>query len=378
VIPFSKPFFSGDDIKEISANIEKILRSGRLTSGPFVKRFERAFAEFIGTRRAVALNSGTAALHTSLFALGVKSGDEVIVPSNTFVATANAALYVGAKPIFADSDPSTFNISPNEIEEKISRKTKAMIVVHLAGNPCDLEETLKIAEDHNIPLIEDCAHAHGAKYRGVNCGTFGVVGGFSFYPTKIVTAAEGGIVATDDEALAEKIRILRNQGRDAFGPSEIVEMGFNYRLSEVHAAIGLAQIKHIHDFITQRNKLAKIYNQGLTGIKWLKPQHIKNGNLCSYYAYIVKLTDGAPVSRDTLMRKLDDKGIETSVLYHPVHLQPFYVKVFGHRKGELPIAEEMGEKNLALPLYNGMKAEDVMRVVDAIKEMSARAKRASY
>ena len=378
MIPFSKPFFSGDDIKEISANIEKILRSGRLTSGPFVKRFERAFAEFIGTRRAVALNSGTATLHTSLFALGVKSGDEVIVPSNTFVATANAALYVGAKPIFADSDPSTFNISPNEIEEKISRKTKAMIVVHLAGNPCDLEETLKIAEDHNIPLIEDCAHAHGAKYKGVNCGTFGVVGGFSFYPTKIVTAAEGGIVATDDEALAEKIRILRNQGRDAFGPSEIVEMGFNYRLSEVHAAIGLAQIKHIHDFITQRNKLAKIYNQGLTGIKWLKPQHIKNGNLCSYYAYIVKLTDGAPVSRDTLMRKLDDKGIETSVLYHPVHLQPFYVKVFGYGKGELPIAEEMGEKNLALPLYNGMKAEDVMRVVDAIKEMSARAKRASY
>lgn len=370
VIPFSKPFFSEEDTKEISANIEEILRSGWLTSGPFVKKFEGAFAEFIGTRRAVALNSCTAALHTSLFALGVKSGDEVVVPSNTFVATANAALYVGAKPIFADSDLATFNISPHEIQGKISGKTKAIIVVHLAGNPCDLKETLEIAEDHNIVVIEDCAHAHGSKYGDVGCGTFGVSGCFSFYPTKVVTAAEGGIMTTDDEALAKKIRILRNHGRDAFGPSEIVEMGFNYRLSEVHAAIGLAQIKHLNDFITQRNKLAKIYNQGLTKIKWLKPQHIKNGNLCSYYAYIVKLTDGAPVSRDTLMRKLNDTGIGTSVLYHPVHLQPFYVRLFGYRKGELPIAEELGEKSLALPLYNGMKAEDAMEVVDAIKEIS--------
>lgn len=373
VIPFSKPYFSNDDIKEINVRIEEILRSGWLTSGPVVRQLEESFAEFIGTKHTVALNSCTAALHTALLALGVKSGDEVIVPSNTFVATANAALYVGAKPVFADSDPKTFNISPDDVQGKISKKTKAIIVVHLAGNPCSMKEIVEIAEDHNVIVIEDCAHAHGAKYKGVNCGTVGEAGCFSFYPTKIVTMAEGGIVTTNDESLAGKISLMRNHGRDGYGSSEIVEMGFNYRLSEIHAAIGLAQIKHIRDFVEQRCKLAKVYNQELSKISWLKPQCVEDSNLCSYYVYIVKLADEAPMSRDMLMRRLKDKGVETSVLYHPVHLQPFYVKLFGYQSGELPVAEELGEKSLALPLYNGMKSEEIPRVVDAIKEISQKA-----
>lgn len=369
VIPFSKPFFSEEDIKEVNARVEEILRSGWLTSGPIVKRFEKAYAEFVGAKHAVALNSCTAALHAALLVSGVKSGDEVVVPSNTFCATANAALYIGARPVFADSDPLTFNITPHEVQKRISRKTKAIIVVHLGGNPCDMKEIVEVAVDHNIPLIEDCAHAHGAKYKGVSCGTFGIAGCFSFYPSKIVTASEGGIVTTDEEALANRIRILRNHGRATFGPSEVVELGFNYRLSEVHAAIGITQLKHITRFLEVRNKLAEIYNEKLASIKWIEPQRIRNGNLCSYYVYIVKLTDEAPVSRDVLMKKLSDRGIATSVLYHPVHLQPFYVKLFGYRKGELPVAEELGEKSLALPLYNGMKADEVTRVIDAIKEM---------
>lgn len=369
VIPFSKPFFSEEDIKEINARIEEILRSGWLTSGPVVERFEGAFADFVGTKHAVALNSCTAALHTTLLVLGVGSGDEVVVPSNTFVATANAAIYVRAKPVFADSDPLTFNIAPHEIQERISRKTKAIIVVHVGGNPCDMKEIQEIATDHNIPLIEDCAHAHGARYKGVNCGTFGIAGCFSFYPTKIVTAAEGGIVTTDDEALANRIRILRNHGRATSGPSEVVELGFNYRLSEVHAAIGITQLKHVTHFLEARNKLAEVYNERLASTKWLEPQRIRNGNLCSHYVYIVKLTDEAPLGRDALMKRLRDQGIETSVLYHPVHLQPFYVKLFGYRKGELPVAEELGEKSLALPLYNGMKVDDVAGVVEAIRDV---------
>jgi len=371
-IPFSKPLFTDDDIREINANIEEILRSGRLTSGPFVKRFERAFAELVGTEQAVALNSGTAALHTALLASGVKSGDEVVVPSNTFVATANVALSAGAKPVFADSDPSTFNIAPNEIQKKISPKTKAIIVVHLGGNPCDMKEITEIAANHNIPVIEDCAHAHGARYNGVNCGTFGVVGCFSFYPTKIVTAAEGGIVTTEDEAVANGIRILRNHGRATSGPSEVVELGFNYRLSEVHAAIGITQLKHVTHFVEARNKLAAMYTERLASIRWLEPQHIRNGNLCSYYVYIVKLTDEAPMSRDMLMEGLSDLGIETSILYHPVHLQPVYVKLFGYRKGELPVVEELGERSLALPLYNGMNADDITRVVETIRDVAAK------
>ena len=370
MIPFSRPYFSDGDIREINARIEEILRSGWLTSGSFVQRFEKEFAEFVGTKHAVALNSGTAALHSVLLALGVKGGDEVVVPSNTFVATANVALYLGAKPVFADSNLETFNVSPYEIQRKISGKTKAAIIVHLAGNPCDMKEILEIAEDRDIPVVEDCAHAHGAKYDGVNCGTFGVAGGFSFYPTKIMTTAEGGVVTTDDEALAEKIRVIRNHGRAAFGPSKIVEKGFNYRLSEVHAAIGLTQIEHVHEFVAHRNKLAEIYNQEVTKIKWLKPQQVKNGNLSSYYTYIAKLTDEAPISRDTLRRKLEARGIETSVLYYPVHLQPLYVRLFGYHKGELPVVEELGEKSLALPLYNGMKTKQAAQVVETLKAVS--------
>jgi len=369
IIPLARPLFEDEDIKEISTRIEEVLRSGWLTSGPLVKDFERNFAEFIGSKQAVALNSCTAALHTVLLALRVKKGDEVIVPSNTFVATANTALYVGAKPVFADSSPETFNISPGEIQEKVSKKTKAVIIVHLAGNPCDMQKIQEIATDHDIPIIEDCAHAHGSEYKGVKCGIFDVAGCFSFYPTKIVTCAEGGIVTTNDEALAERIRILRNHGRAAFGPSEIVDLGFNYRLSEVHAAIGLTQLKHIQDFVSLRNKLARIYCQELRNIKWIRPQRIEDGSLCSYYAYIVKLTDEAPIGRDTLMKKLKEKGIETSVLYHPVHLQPFYVKLFGYKRGVLPVAEELGEKSIALPLHNGMKAKEVTSIVSAIKEI---------
>ena len=369
-VSLSKPFFTDEDLKTITQRIKETLISGWLTSGPLVKTFEDQFAKFVGTKEAVALNSCTAGLHASLLALGVESGDEVIVPSDTFVATANAAVYIGAKAIFADSDPDTFNISPEEIRRKISPKTKAIIAVHLAGNPCDMNEIVEIAKAHNVPLIEDCAHAHGAKYKGSRCGTFGVAGVFSFYPTKIVTAAEGGMITTNDAALAQKARIIRNHGRAAFGPAEIVELGYNYRLSEIHAALGLAQFKHINTFISLRNKLAKIYDRELTKIKWIKPQRVENGNLCSYYTYAVKLTEEAPMNRNALMQHLKNKAIETSVMYNPVHLQPYYVRLYGHKKGELPVAEDLGNNGLALPLHNRMSAEDVRIVVTALREAS--------
>ncbi len=369
-IPFSKPCFSDEDISEVLNGIEAVLRSGWLTSGVNVRKLEEQFAKFIGVKQAVAVNSCTAALHIILLALGIKDGDEVIVPTNTFVATANAVLYVGGKPVFADSEPDTFNISPEDVQNKISKKTKAIIIVHLGGNPCEMRELRELAEDYNVALIEDCAHAHGAKYRDVNCGTFGVAGAFSFYPTKVITTAEGGMVTTNCENMAEKVKIIRNHGRAGFGPYEITEMGYNYRMSEVHAVIGLNQLKHINEFVKHRNRIARIYKEELSKIGWIKPQLVKDGNLCSYYAYIVKLTEDAPLSRDMLVQELNKRGVMTSVLYHPIHLQPFYIKISKNRPCHLPIAEELGRKSFALPIYNGMSVEEATYVIDTLKNIA--------
>jgi perosamine synthetase len=286
------------------------------------------------------------------------------------VATANVALYVGAKPVFVDSDPETFNISPKDIENKISKKTKAIIVVHLGGNPCDMDAIHRIAEENDLMLIEDCAHAHGAKYRGRSCGTFGVASAFSFYPTKVMTTGEGGIVVTNDQRLAEKIKMIRNHGRASYGPAEIISLGFNYRMSEINAVLGLSQLAHVSEYVETRNKFAKLYNEELSKIKWVIPQKVREENLSSYYVYIVKLEDSAPVTRDELMLKLKEKGIETSILYKPIHLQPYYRKLFGFTKGYLPVAELLGERTLALPLYSCMSTQDIEYVVETLKQVS--------
>jgi perosamine synthetase len=371
-IPFSRPCFSDRDLEEIASRVREVLRTGWLTSGPLVSKFEEQFADFVGTEFAVALNSCTAALHSILLALGITKGDEVIVPANTFVATPNVALYVGAKPVFADSDPETFNISPKDIEDKISEKTKAIIVVHLCGNPCDMDAIRKIAEENNLMLIEDCAHAHGAKYKGQSCGTFGIASAFSFYPTKVMTTGEGGIVVTNDQKLAEKIRMIRNHGRASYGPAEIIDLGFNYRMSEINAVLGLSQLAHVSEYVENRNRFAKLYSEELSKIKWLTTQKVREGNLSSYYAYNVKLEDDAPVTRDELMLKLKEKGVETSILYRPVHLQPYYSKLFGFTRGYLPVAELLGERTLALPLYSCMSTQDIEYVVETLKQVSGK------
>lgn len=369
-VPFSRPCFSDEDLNEITSRIREVLRSGWLTSGPFVQQFEEKFAEFIDVDYSVALNSCTAALHSILLALGIGKGDEVIVPSNTFVATVNAALYVGAKPVFADSDPETFNISPKEIENKISNKTKAVIVVHLGGNPCDMDEICEIVDESKLMLIEDAAHAHGAKYKGKNCGTFGIASAFSFYPTKLMTTGEGGMVTTSDQKLADRIRTIRNHGRASYGPAYIVDLGFNYRMSDINAVVGLTQLEHLREYIEKRNLLAKSYDDELSGIVWLTPQKVRDGNLSSYYVYIVKVENNTATTRDKLMLKLNEKGIGTSILYEPVHLQPFYSRLFGFNQGVLPVAEELGERTVALPIYNDMSVEDSKYVVEMLKQVS--------
>lgn len=369
MIPFAIPNFSEEDLEQISTKVKEVLKSGWLTSGPLGKEFEDKFAELVGTNYAVALNSCTAALHASLISLGIKEGDEVIVPSNTFIATANAVLYVGAKPVFADVDPKTFNISPIDIEEKLSSKTKAIIVVHLAGNPCDMNKILQIAKTHNLFLIEDSAHAHGALYKGHGCGSFGESGCFSFYPTKVLTCAEGGMVVTNKKDVADKIRIIRNHGRAGYGPNANTEIGFNYRLSDVHAAIGLSQLDRAKEFVDERNRIAKRYSQELSGISWIRPQFIESGNLCSFYAYVLMLENDAPLTRNEVMEYLKNKGVGSSILYNPVHLQPIYKRLFGYQRGMLPVTEEIGDQSLAIPLFSGMDDEQVSCVIKTLKEL---------
>jgi perosamine synthetase len=368
-IPFAKPYFDDDDLDEIGSKIKDVLRSGWLTSGPKTQEFEKQFASYTGASYSVAVNSCTAALHSIMLGLGIKQGDEVIVPSDTFVATANVALYVGAKPILADSDPETFNISAEDIQKKITKKTKAIIVVHLAGNPCDMKEIDEIAEDHKVTVIEDAAHAHGSKYEDRYCGTLGLAAAFSFYPTKVMTCGEGGMVTTNDSKLADKIKMIRNHGRAAYGPAEIVELGFNFRMTDIHAVIGLVQLKHLNEYVSHRNSLAKVYAEQLSKVGWLTPQKVRQGNLCSYYVYNVKLEDGAPLTRDDLATRLNQKGVGTSILYHPVHSQPFYSKLY--KKGNaFPIAQELGEKTIALPMFNNLSADDVKYVVETITQVA--------
>ena len=358
--------------EEITETVQKVLKSGWFILGEEVEKFEKEFSSYIGVKYGIGVNSGSDALYLAVKALGIGRGDEVIVPTNTFAATANVALYVGAKPVFADSDLETFNISPKDVRDKISKKTKAIIVVHLCGNPCDMDALCKIAEENDLMLIEDCAHAHGAKYKGRSCGTFGIASAFSFYPTKVMTTGEGGMVVTNDQRLAEKIKIIRNHGRASYGPAEIIDLGFNYRMPEINAILGLSQLIHINEYVENRNKFANLYNEQLAKIKWLTPQKVREGNLSSYYAYNIKLEDDAPVTRDELMLKLKEKGVETSILYNPVHLQPYYSKLLGFTKGRLPVAELLGERTLALPLYSCMSTEDIKYVVEKLKQVSGK------
>jgi len=352
-VPFAKPSFTEKDLSEILSNMKSVLVSGWLTCGKNVETLEKRFSEVIGTKEAVAVNSCTAALHSTLVALSIESGDEVIVPSNTFVATANAALCTGARPVFADSDPDKFNLSPEDVEKKVTRKTKAIIAVHLAGNPCDMKELSEIAHDHRITLLEDCAHAHGSKSNGRNCGTFGVAGAFSFYATKIMTAAEGGMVVTDDQKMAQRIRRIRSHGRGGYGPIETTELGYNYRMSDIHAVIALSQLQHLSDFVVQRQRIANAYDRLFSETDWVKPQLIKEGNVCPYYVYLLKVAKEAPISRDQLAQRLGEKGIATSVLYYPVHTQPFYAEILDKDPG-CPVAVDLGKRTIAVPMYNGM------------------------
>lgn len=364
VIPVADPYISEDDVKAVAGAV----RNKRLSQGKCVEKFEKAFSDYLKSSQALAVVNGTAALHLALLAVGVEPGNEVIVPSFTFVASSNCVLYVGAKPVFVDIDPRTFNIDPQKIEKAISPKTKAIVVVHYAGQPADLDPILKIAEKHCLPVIEDAAEAHGAMYRNRMAGSIGCVGCFSFYPNKNMTTGEGGMIVTNSRTISEKICLLRSHGQDS--RYHHVMIGYNYRMTDILAALGLAQLRKLDWILRKKQEVAKYYDQLLSSEEDIQTPYIIQDATHAYMFYTVKFRSES--IRDRVMQHLGKKGVETRVAFPPVHLQPCYRSLYGYKEDYLPITEDCAKRVLSLPIYPHIRKEDqdfvAKTVFEAIKK----------
>ncbi|MCW4053314.1 MAG: DegT/DnrJ/EryC1/StrS family aminotransferase [Candidatus Bathyarchaeota archaeon] len=340
--------------EEIEA-VVKVMRGGPLTNalgaGPMVTQFEKKFAEFAGVRHAVAVNTGTAALHSTVVAAGVKQGDEVILPSFTFVATAEAVVMAGGKPVFADIDPRTYNLSLVEIERNLTEKTRAIVPVDLYGFPVDIKPMRKIAAEHGLAIVEDAAQAHGATYAGKPVGFFADGACWSLYATKNMTTGEGGIVTTSSDEMAENLRLLRTHGEKAKYAS--LMLGYNYRMSEIQAAIGLVQLEKLPSLVAKRRENAKSLTRLLAGSDMLKLPEESEERRHSWYLYTVRLRNTAGNERDAIVEKLQKKGIGAVAYYvNPVHLMPYYRETFGERR--LPETEKAASQVLSLPVHPGV------------------------
>ena len=363
--------------KEEEHEVLSVLRSRWLSMGPVTERFEAAFTEYLGGGYAIAVSNGTAALHLALASFGIEKGDEVILPSLTFVATANAALYVGAKPVFADiASTQNLNISSEEIKKKITKKTRAIMVMHYGGYPCDMKAILEIARRYGLIVIEDAAHAPGAEYHGKKCGLIGDIGCFSFFSNKNLVTGEGGMVVTRNKTLAKRIQRMRSHGMEALSwdkyrghvsSYDIEGLGYNYRTTEIQSALGLAQLKKLNRNNRKRKKLVELYVNGLQEIEGISIPFLKFKGQPSYHLFPILV---APhIDRNKVMEKLKHFGIQTSVHYPPVHLFSFYRRGFGLKRGMLPKTEEVSRREATLPLHPKMDAEDVKWIAKRVIEV---------
>ena len=374
MIPYGR---QGIDEADIQAVID-VLRSDWITTGPKVSEFEQAVANYVGAKYAVAVSSGTAALHTAMYAIGVGPGDEVILPPMTFVATANCVVFQGATPVFADVDPDTLLINPAEVESKITERTKAIIAVDYAGQPCDYNALRHIAERHGLVLIADACHSIGAQFNGRNVGTLADLSVFSFHPVKHITTGEGGMVVTDETQFAEKMRRFRNHGitsdhhqRRSQGSwfYEMLELGYNYRISDFQCALGLAQLKKLPLFLEKRRRIASQYDNAFASVSTIQPLSLQKNVLHAYHLYVIKLNLKAlDFSRNNLFQKLRDNHIGSNVHYIPVYLHPYYRKNFGTHSNLCPIAEKVYEQIISIPIYPGMTDQDIKKVINVLIE----------
>lgn len=342
--------------------------------GPVTQQFEEEFAKYLGVKYAFGVANGTAALHIAHKVLGIAENDEVIVPSLTFVATANSVLYCGAKPVFADiTSLDDFNISPEDIIEKITSKTKAITIVHYGGYPCDMDAIMKIASDHNLKVIEDAAHAPGAEYKSKKCGTIGDIGCFSFFSNKNLATGEGGMIVTNNEALAEKIRIMRSHGMTTLTwdrhkghaySYDVIDIGFNYRINEMASALGLVQLKKLDENNEKRRKIVDEYRIRLNSISEIsipfRNYKVKSSN------HIFPILLSKNIERNAFIDTLKEKGIQTSIHYPPIHLFTYYRKMFGFKEEILPKTEFVGTHEVTLPLYPMMTEKEIEYLVSCI------------
>lgn len=356
MIPINSPIIGEEEIEAVV----KVLRKGPLTNalgaGPMVTQFEKAFADFCGVKHAVAVNTGTAALHSAIVAGGVKNGDEVILPSFTFVATAEAVVLAGGRPVFADIDPATYNIAPSEIEKNITKKTRAILPVDLYGFSADFDPINEIAAKHGLTVVEDAAQAHGATYKGKPAGSFSKAACWSLYASKNITTGEGGVITTDNDETDELLRLMRTHGEKAKYAS--LMLGYNYRMSEIQAAIGLAQMGKLHSFASKRRENAKKLTKILSKTDRLQLPEESKDRQHSWYLYTVRVKGASENERNTLVEKLKKKDIGAEAYYvHPVHTMPYYRDSFGSRK--LPETEKASKQVLSLPIHPGVTEEQV-------------------
>lgn len=374
LIPYGRQSIDEKDVAAVCA----ALRSDYLTTGPIVAAFENVVADFVGAPHAVAVSSGTAALHSAMYAIGIESGDEVILPPVTFAATANCIVYQGGTPVFADVEPETLLIDPIEVEKKITPNTKAIIGVDYAGQPCDWDALREIANKYNLILVADGCHALGAEYKGVKVGSLADLTAFSFHPVKHITTGEGGMITTNKSDYAEKINIFRNHGitsdhrqREKTGSwfYEMTDLGFNYRITDFQSALGISQLKKLPDFLKKRREIADQYNIFFSSRESAKPLSVKIDRLHAYHLYVVKLHTDEENSRQNVFDQLRKNGIGVNIHYIPVHLHPFYRKNFGYKAGDYPVAEKAFESILSLPMFPSLKKDEIEHVIENIKQI---------
>jgi perosamine synthetase len=357
----SQPEITPEDIEAVTG----VLKGPCLALGPKLAAFEKAFAEYVGAAYAVAVNSGTSALHLAVRALDIGPGDEVITSPYSFISSANCALFERAVPKFVDIDPVTLNLDLAQVKKAITQKTKAILPVHIFGLPVDMDRVVAIADEHDLAIIEDACEAIGATWNGTKVGTFGDAGTFAFYPNKQMTTGEGGVLVTDDGQIAELALSMRNQGRGRRGTwLEHERLGYNYRLDEMSAALGLSQLSRIDKILARRNEVAGWYNAAMKEIHGAKALPEVPGAVRSWFVYIAILDKAS--GRAEVMERLETWGVENRAYFPPIHLQPLYRDLFGYKQGDYPVCEDISTRTLALPFYNALKKSDCEFIVEQL------------
>ena len=381
-IPFHKACLGEEEI----AALASVIRSGWITMGPKTIEFEQRFAGYLGARHAIAVSSGTAALHLALDAAGIQPDDEVLIPTNTFTATGEVVKYLGARPVLVDVDAATLNIDPADAARKITSRTRAIMPVHLAGQPCDMDSIHALASAHNLHVIEDAAHALPSEFGGVRIGAISEMTAFSFYATKTLTTGEGGMLTTNNDDYAARLRMMRlhgisgdawkRYGRNGTWYYEVVEAGYKYNLTDMQSALGLVQLAKCDAMDKMRERIAARYTAAFDEIDSLEPPRVHKNRKTSWHLYILRLhLDQLRIDRAQFIVELKERGVASSVHFIPLHLHPLYQRSYGYRPGDMPVAEEQFERYLSLPIYPGMTDADVDYVISAVSDIADRFRR---